>query len=81
MVIGVTARRGYGKTRRGQIVQRGQNFSDHPCDHAQLLAEPLVEPLTQLWRVLYLTESPLIYSNSSLKLDSIINFFSYQPRV
>jgi len=31
--IGVVARRGHGKARRGQKVQRGQNISDH----AQLL--------------------------------------------
>ena len=35
------------------------------------LAEPLVEPLTQFWRVLYLTETLLIYNNSSLKPDSM----------
>ncbi|SRR6266576_7005658 len=49
---------------------------------AKILAEPLVEPLTQFltqfWRVLYLTESLLIYNNSSLKLDSTINFPSCQ---
>ena len=26
----MVARRGHGKTRRGQKVQRGQNLSDHP---------------------------------------------------
>jgi hypothetical protein len=45
---------------------------------AELRTEPLVKPLTQFWYVLYLTESLLIYNNSSLKLDSIINFPSYQ---
>ena len=43
---------------------------------AKPLAEPLTQFLTQFWRVLYLTESLLIYNNSSLKLDSIINFLS-----
>ena len=45
---------------------------------AELRTEPLVKPLTRFYYVLYLTESLLIENNSSLKLDSIINFPSYQ---
>src|SRR6266700_678245 len=44
----------------------------------ELLAEPLIEPLTQFWRMLYLAESLLIYNNSSLKLDSIVNLPRYR---
>ena len=44
---------------------------------AELRTEPLVKPLTRFEYVLYITESLLIENNSSLKLDSIINFPSY----